>query len=114
MKLNPIRPQTVKLISKLLHPIAFDTGVITVEEYREITMNLKYLSEHDALVPVERPKLLTQTEAAEYLNISLAHFKNLERDRQLPFSRKMLGTAIRYRSSDLLRFVLDDDASISY
>lgn len=109
MKLNSIRPQTVRFISKLLHPIAFDTGAITVEEYREITVNLKFLSEHNTLIPVERPRLLTQAEAAEYLNISLAHFKNLERDGQLPFKRKMVGTAVRYRSSDLLRFVLSDD-----
>ncbi len=103
-----IRPQTVSLVGKLLHPLT-ESNLITVPEYREVVAQLRHLALQGTLVPVVVPKLVDQTEAAEMLGISLANFKRLERDHYFPFKRKMVGTSVRYRNSDLVRYILSCD-----
>ena len=43
------------------------------------------------------------------LGISLANFKRLEREGYFPFKRKMVGTSVRYRNTDLTRYILSHD-----
>lgn len=103
---SQIRSCTVTLIGKILKPWS-DSGIITVPEKREILSNLKYLSAHNELIPVVIPKLLDQAEVAEMLGVSLANFKKLEK--KLPFKRKMIGHAVRYRSNDVVRYIFAED-----
>lgn len=101
-----IRPCTVILLGKILKPWS-DTGIVTVPEKREILAQLKYLSERGTLIPEVPPKLLDQAEVAEMLGVSLANFKKLEK--KLPFKRKMVGHAVRYRSTDVVRYLYTED-----
>ena len=53
------------------------------------------------------PKLVDMNEAAQMLGVSLANFKKLEP--QLPFKRKMVGHAVRFRNTDIIRYILADE-----
>ena len=107
-KMTPIRLQTVKLIGKLLHPLT-ESNLISVPEFREIVAQLKHLADKGDPLPVVIPKLLDQTEAAEMLGISLANFKRLEREGYFTFRRKMVGSSVRYRNTDITRYILCED-----
>lgn len=96
---------TVRLIGRILNPIA-ETGVISVPELNEIMNNLRNLAQRGELIPDILPKLLTQKEAAEMLGISFPHFRNLEREKTFPFKRRMIGTAVRYYNTDILKYIL--------
>ncbi|MBS1371568.1 MAG: hypothetical protein HPZ91_16620 [Lentisphaeria bacterium] len=104
-----VRHQTVKLISKLIHPLT-ESNLISVPEYREIMAQLKHLAEKGTPLPVVVPRLIDQTAAAEMLGISLANFKRLEREGYFPFKRKMVGTSVRYRNTDLVHFMMNESA----
>lgn len=111
MKQNTkIRPKTVKLIARFIRPLT-DEGLITVPEQNEILANLKYLSERDELMPAVVPKLIDQTAAAEILGVSLSNFKKLEREGALTFKRRMVGSAVRYRNTDILEYIMAEDNS---
>lgn len=100
--------KTVKLVSKILKPWV-DEGVIGVVEEREIIANLRHLAERGEVQPVVIPKLIDQREAAEMLGVSLANFKKLEREGAFSFSRRMVGSSVRYRNTDIIRFILAAD-----
>ncbi len=102
---SPVRGTTIKLIGRILQPIA-ETGVITIPELNEIMSNLRHLSQKGELIPDVIPKLLTQKEAAEMLGISFPHFRNLERDGAFPFKRRMIGTTVRYCNTDIVKYIL--------
>lgn len=104
-----IRPQTVKLITRLLNPLT-ESNLIMVPEYREIIAQLKYLSTHGEPLPVVVPKMINQSEAADMLGISLSNFKKLEAEGAFPFKRRMVGSAVRYRNTDVLRYMFMDEA----
>jgi excisionase family DNA binding protein len=55
------------------------------------------------------PKLLTQEEAADMLGIGFSNFRRMEREGLLPFKRKMVGSSVRFRNLDILKFMLTDD-----
>lgn len=103
-----IRPRTVKLLSRLMKPLV-EEGVILVSEAQSIDANLKHLAEKGTLLPAIIPKLLDQTEAAEMLGISLANFKKLEREGAFTFQRRMVGSSVRYRNTDVVNFIMADD-----
>ena len=107
---NPsaIRPATVKLLSKLMNPLA-DAGLIYVPEMNEIVAQLRHLAVKGRPMPPIVPKLLTQEEAGDMLGISYSNFKKLEKEGHFPFKRKMVGTSVRFRNLDLLEFMLTDD-----
>ena len=107
MNTNPIRIRTIKLISKLLQPLA-EEEILTVPEKNEIVAQLKHLAERGEIMPVIIPKLIDQTEAAEMLGISLANFKKLERENNFTFQRRMVGSAVRYRNTDIVNFIMSD------
>ena len=57
------------------------------------------------------PRLITMEEAAQMLGISLANFKKQEP--YLPFKRKYVGHGVRYRNTDVIRFILSDNEEIA-
>ena len=101
-----IRNQTVTLIGKILHPLT-ESNLIPFPEYREIIAQLRHLANQGEPIPVVVPKLITMDEAAKMLGISLANFKKQEP--YLPFKRKYVGHGIRYRNTDVIRFILADN-----
>jgi len=108
MNSNQLRPRTVKIISQLLKPLV-EEGVIYVAEEEIIHSNLKHLSEKGELFPIITPKLVTQEEAANMLSIGLSNFKKLEKENYFPFTRRMVGTSVRYRNLDILKFILSKE-----
>lgn len=104
-----IKGTTVNLIAKLLHPLA-EAGVLSIPEEREIVAQLRSLAKNGETVPTVLPKLIDQPEAAEMLGISLANFKKLERNEAFPFKRKQIGTAVRYRNTDIVKFILTEES----
>lgn len=105
---SSVRVATVKLIGRLLQPIA-EAGVISIPELNNIMSNLRYLAQKGTLRPIENPKLLNPKEVAEMLGISYSHFRNLEQDGHFPFKRRMVGTAVRYFNTDILDYILSLD-----
>lgn len=103
---SPVRYTTVKLIGKLLQPLS-EAGLISLPELNNIMSNLRHLSQKGELVPDIQPKLIDQREAGEMLGISLANFKKQEP--LFPFKRKMVGHAVRYRNTDIIRYILTND-----
>jgi len=103
---NIIRNQTVTLIGKILHPLT-ESNLIPFPEYREIIAQLRHIASKGEPLPSIVPKLVTMDEAAQMLGISLANFKKQEP--YLPFKRKYVGHGIRYRNTDIIRFILSDD-----
>lgn len=108
MEANQIRSRTVSLISKILKPWV-DEGVVTVAESREIISNLRHLAQRGTIVPVTEPRLLTQDEAAAMLGIGKSNFKRMESEGKLPIPRRMLGSSVRYKNIDVIKFILADD-----
>lgn len=105
-----IRPRTVKLIARILRPLT-DEGIIYVKELNEILANLKSLSIRGVLMPTVEPKLIDQRQAAEMIGISYASFKAIERAGEFPFNRRMVGSSVRYRNTDILSFIMVTDDS---
>jgi predicted DNA-binding transcriptional regulator AlpA len=103
-----IRLRTVSLIGKLLRPLA-DAGLIMIPELREILANLKHLAEKGTLMPLVAPRLINQQEAADMLGVSLSNFKKLEREGAFSFKRRMVGSSVRYRNLDVLKFIMAGD-----
>ncbi|WP_337747387.1 hypothetical protein [Victivallis vadensis] len=101
-----IRPQTVTLIGKLLHPLT-ESNLIPFSEYREIITQLKSLATKGQPLPKIAPKLVDMKEAADMLGISLASFKNLEAE--FPFKRKLVGHSVRFRNTDIIRYIVAND-----
>ena len=108
---QPIRHKTVKLIAKLIHPLT-ESNLIFVPEYREIVAQLKHLADKGTPLPVVIPKLIDQSEASDMLGVSLANFKRLEREGYFPFKRKMVGSSVRYRNTDITRYLLVDSEGV--
>ena len=103
-----IKLQTVKLVSKILKSWV-DEGIIGVLEEREIIANLRHLAERGEFQPVVIPKLIDQRGAAEMLGVSLSNFKKLESENAFNFKRKMVGSAVRYRNTDIIKYILSGD-----
>ncbi len=108
MNNNVIRQQTVTLIGKILHPLT-ESNLIPFPEYREIIAQLKHIAAKGDPLPIVVPKLITMEEAAQMLGVSLANFKKQEP--YLPFKRKYVGHGVRYRNTDVIKFILSDDIS---
>lgn len=108
MNNSTIRPNTVKFISKILKPLV-DEGVIMVPEGNLIIKNLKHLASKGTLAPVVTPRLIDQKEAAEMLTIGHSNFKRLEKEGVFPFQRRMVGSAVRYRITDIIDYINSDN-----
>ena len=57
-------------------------------------------------MPPITPKLIDQREAAEMLGLGLSNFKKLEKENAFPFKRRMVGSSVRYRNLDVLRYIM--------
>lgn len=106
--INNLRPRTIKLLKRFITPLT-DEGLITVAEEKAILSNLKHLAEKGELKPVIIPKLIDQKEAAEMLGIGLSNFKKMESQGKVPFKRKMVGSSVRYRNTDITEFIMNDE-----
>ena len=102
-----ISMETVRMFKRIMRPIA-EEGIISLPEYNEAISQLISLAEHGTLKPVIIPKLVDSKEAAEMLGIGLSNFKKLEFEGRFPFKRKMVGTSVRYRNTDICEFLLSD------
>lgn len=100
-----ITMNTVRYFKRIMRPLAED-GIIPLPEYHEAISQLTSLAEHGALKPVILPKLIDQREAADMLGIGLSNFKKLEAEGAFPFKRKMVGSSVRYRNTDVSDFIL--------
>ena len=87
-----------------MRPIA-EEGIISLPEYHEAISQLTSLAEHGRLKPVIVPNLIDQKEAAEMLGIGHSNFKRLESEGSFPFKRKMVGSAVRYRNTDIIEYI---------
>lgn len=90
-----------------MRPIA-EEGIIPLPEYNEAISQLTSLAEHGKLKPIIIPRLVDMKEAAEILGIGLSNFKRLECENAFPFKRKMVGSSVRYRNTDLYEYLLSD------
>ena len=106
---HTITLNTVRYFKRIMRPLAED-GIIPLPEYHEAISQLTSLAEHGPLKPTVVPKLIDQREAAEMLGIGLSNFKKLEGEGAFPFKRKMVGSSVRYRNTDILDFILASDA----
>ncbi len=102
---SQIRPKIVKLISRLLRPLT-EEGVLSVSEEKEILTNLKHLADKGTLAPPIVPKLVDMNQAAEMLGIGISNFKKLERDGAFPFKRRLVGSSVRFRNTDIIEFIM--------
>lgn len=98
---------TVRMIKRVMRPIA-EEGIIPLAEYNEAISQLTSLAEHGKPKPVILPHLVDMKEAANILGIGLSNFKKLEGEGVFPFSRKMVGSSVRYRNTDLYEYLLSD------
>ena len=103
-----IRPSTAKLVAKLIYPLT-DSGVITIPEYREISAQLKHLAAKGELMPAIEPRLMNTAETAAALGIGVSNLKKMLRDGTLDLPKRRIGTAVRFRSTDVTRLIMSDD-----
>ena len=99
---------TVRFFKRIMRPVA-EEGIISLPEYNEAISQLSSLAEHGIPKPAGIPKLLDQQEVAEMLGISHSNFKKLEAEGAFPFKRKMVGSAVRYRNTDVLNYISSCD-----
>ena len=108
MNTQIIRPKTVGLLARLIKPFT-DEGVIFVKEEQEILKNLRYLSQKGTLSPAITPKLIDMKAAAEMLGLGISNFKKLEKEGAFPFKRKMVGSSVKYRNTDIINYIMSND-----
>ena len=103
-----LRSRTVKLIARVIRPFV-EEGIIQVNEENFLLANLKHLAAKGELTPEIMPKLIDQTEAADMLGLGLSNFKKLEKGNAFSFKRRMVGSSVRYRNVDVIRYILAED-----
>ena len=99
-----ITARTVRLVKRLIRPVA-EEGLIPLPEFNEMISQLTSLAEHGTLKPIIAPRLLDQKEVAEMLGIGYSNFKKLEAEGTFPFQRKMVGSSVRYRNTDVIDYI---------
>ena len=110
--MNEISMETVRMFRRIMRPIA-EEGVIPLPEYNEAISQLTSLAEHGTTKPVILPRLVDMREASEILGIGLSNFKRLEAEGAFPFKRKMVGSSVRYRYTDIYDFIsVGEDSSM--
>ena len=105
-----ISMETVRLFKRIMRPIA-ETGIIPLAEYNEAISQLTSLAEHGTPRPIVIPRLLDQRQVAEMIGIGLSNFKKLESEGAFPFKRKMVGSSVRYRNTDVIAYICSSESS---
>ena len=108
-----ITMKTVRMFKRIMRPIA-EEGIISLAEYNEAISQLTSLAEHGILKPNVIPKLISQQETAEMLGIGYSNFKRMESAGMFPFQRKMVGSSVRYRNTDVIDYILSEKNSMSF
>jgi predicted DNA-binding transcriptional regulator AlpA len=103
-----IRLRTVKLLGKVMRPLA-EENLLSMPELREILAQLRHLAEKGQTMPPVEPRLIDQAEVATMLGISLAQMRKFDREGRLPFKRRMIGTSVRFRNLDVLAFLMGSE-----
>lgn len=103
-----ISQKTVRMFQRVMLPIAQE-GVISLPEYHEAIAQLTNLAKNGTLKPLITPRLVDQKEAAEMIGVAYSNFKKLEAEGAFPFKRKMVGSSVRYRNTDIIDFILSSD-----
>ena len=103
-----ISMETVRMFKRIMRPVA-ETGIIPLAEYNESISQLTSLAEHGTLKPAVIPKLIDQRQAAEMLGIGLSNFKKLESEGAFPFKRKMVGSSVRYRNTEVVDYICSSE-----
>lgn len=102
-----ITARTVRIVKRIMRPVA-EEGLIPLPEFNEMISQLTSLAEHGTVKPAITPRLVDQHEAAEMLGVSYSNFKKLEGEGAFPFKRKMVGSSVRYRNTDIVAFILSE------
>ena len=105
---HSIRPATACLVGKILKPLT-ESNLITLNEHREIIAQLRSLANTGATVPLSIPRLLTTEETAAKLGIGVSNLKKLLKEERIPLKKKYIGTSVRFRSTEVERYILSDD-----
>lgn len=103
-----ITARTVRIVKRIMRPVA-EEGLIPLPEFNEMISQLTSLAEHGTVKPSIVPRLVDQREAAEMLGVSYSNFKKLEAENAFPFKRKMVGTSVRYRNTDIIDYIGAND-----
>ena len=107
-----ISMETVRMFRRIMRPIA-ETGIISLAEYNECISQLTSLAEHGILKPIITPRLIDQKSAAELLGIGLSNFKRLEADGAFSFKRKLVGSSVRYRNTDVIAYICSNNENLT-
>jgi predicted DNA-binding transcriptional regulator AlpA len=99
-----ISVRTVKLIKRVLLPW-MQEDVISNSEYWEVIRQLKNLSEKGMVAPVTPNRLIDRKELCSILGLSLSNLKRLEKNGGVNIPIIRLGSTLRYRLHDVLRFI---------
>lgn len=108
MNNTQLRLRTVKLVARIIKPFV-EEGVIPVSEEQLMLQNLRHLSQKGELKPTVIPKLIDKRDAANMLSLGLSNFKKLEKENAFPFKRRMVGSSVRYRNTDIIAFIMSND-----
>ncbi len=103
-----IRMSTAKLISKLIYPLT-DSGLVSIVEFKEVSAQLKHLASKGDLLPVVEPRLMNTKEVATSLGIGVSNLKKLLREERINIPKRYIGSSVRFRSTDVMRFIMSDD-----
>lgn len=107
-----ISMETVRMFRRIMRPIA-ETGIIPLAEYNECISQLTSLAEHGHLKPFIIPHLIDQKSAAELLGIGLSNFKRLEAEGAFSFKRKLVGSSVRYRNTDVIDYICSNNEQLT-
>ena len=100
-----LKPQTVKLIKRLIAPL-MDYGLVSNTEYNTIITHLSYLAKHGKPMPTIMPRLINTEEAAKMLGICSSQFRALEKEGTFPFKRRSVGNkTVRYKNTDIIEYM---------
>ena len=108
--MSEISMKTVRMFRRIMRPVA-EEGIIPLSEYNEAVSQLTSLAEHGTPKPTIIPRLITQQQVAELLGIGLSNFKKNEG--MFPFKRKMVGSSVRYRNTDVFQFISAEEVGES-
>ena len=85
-----------------------ENNIISPSELNYVKANLKHLAEKSTELPFVQPRLIDMVEAANMLGISETTFKKQEKEKAFTFKRKMIGTNVRYRNTDILQYIMSN------
>ncbi len=101
-----IRPKTIQLLGRIMKPF-IEEGIIAQTEANTIIANLRSIAEKGTPLKEIQPRLLTQKEVADMLNIAFSNFRKIESE--FPFRRRQIHGSVRYLNLDVIEYMLADN-----